>query len=73
MDDVPGFAQKPIPPDGNFDYTFTRPDAGTFWYHSHEDSLVQLERGLAGALIVEEADPPLVALHSDYDSLDAVG
>lgn len=60
MDGVPGITQKAIQPSDRFDYAFTPPDAGTFWYHSHQDSLVQLGRGLAGALIVEESDPPVV-------------
>jgi FtsP/CotA-like multicopper oxidase with cupredoxin domain len=35
------------------------PDAGTFWYHSHHNETVQMERGMYGALIVEdETDPP---------------
>jgi FtsP/CotA-like multicopper oxidase with cupredoxin domain len=57
MDGVPGLTQKPIAPGDRFDYAFTPPDAGTFWYHSHDDSLVQIGRGLAGALIVEEREP----------------
>ncbi len=60
MDGVPGLTQKTIQAGGSFDYAFTPPDAGTFWYHSHEDSLVQMGRGLAGALIVEETTPPAV-------------
>ena len=60
MDGVPGLTQAPIPPGGRFDYAFTPPDAGTFWYHSHDDGLVQMGRGLAGALIVEEREPPAV-------------
>lgn len=60
MDGVPGLTQKSIPPGGRFDYAFTPPDAGTFWYHSHDDSLVQMGRGLAGALIIEETEPPAV-------------
>jgi FtsP/CotA-like multicopper oxidase with cupredoxin domain len=53
MDGVPGLTQKPIAPDERFDYAFTPPDAGTFWYHSHEDSLVQMGRGLAvGATLI---------------------
>jgi FtsP/CotA-like multicopper oxidase with cupredoxin domain len=60
MDGVPGLTQPTIPPGGRFDYAFTPPDAGTFWYHSHDDSLVQMGRGLAGALIVEESEPPAV-------------
>ena len=60
MDGVPRLTQQPIQPGGRFDYAFTPPDAGTFWYHSHDDSLVQMGRGLAGALIVEEPTPPTV-------------
>ncbi|MFC3325028.1 multicopper oxidase family protein [Mesorhizobium cantuariense] len=60
MDGVPGLTQKPIKPGENFVYEFTPPDAGTFWYHPHANSLVQLGRGLAGALIVEEAEPVAV-------------
>lgn len=57
MDGVPGLTQKPIAPGEHFDYAFIPPDAGTYWYHSHDDSLVQMGRGLSGALIVEEAEP----------------
>ena len=53
MDGVPGLTQPPIKPGESFIYEFTPPDAGTFWYHPHANSLVQLGRGLAGALIVE--------------------
>jgi FtsP/CotA-like multicopper oxidase with cupredoxin domain len=61
MDGVPGLTQKPIRPGESFTYEFTPPDAGTFWYHPHADSLQQLGRGLAGALIVEERDAVAVA------------
>ncbi|MER9329179.1 multicopper oxidase family protein [Mesorhizobium sp. M0488] len=57
MDGVPGLTQRPIKPGESFVYEFTPPDAGTFWYHPHADSLVQIGRGLAGPLIVEEAEP----------------
>jgi FtsP/CotA-like multicopper oxidase with cupredoxin domain len=57
MDGVPGLTQPPIKPGEQFTYEFTPPDAGTFWYHPHADSLRQLGRGLAGALIVEEPEP----------------
>jgi FtsP/CotA-like multicopper oxidase with cupredoxin domain len=57
MDGVPGLTQKPIRPGESFTYDFTPPDAGTFWYHPHADTLQQLGRGLAGALIVEERQP----------------
>lgn len=57
MDGVPGLTQPPIKPGGSFVYKFTPPDAGTFWYHPHADSLQQIGRGLAGALIIEERKP----------------
>jgi FtsP/CotA-like multicopper oxidase with cupredoxin domain len=60
MDGVPGLTQPPIAPGERFEYDFTPRDAGTFWYHSHANSLVQTGRGLAGVLIIEEAEPPAV-------------
>ena len=60
MDGVPGLTQPPVRPGESFVYEFTPPDAGTFWYHPHANSLEQLGRGLAGILIVEEADPVAV-------------
>ncbi|SFP97483.1 Multicopper oxidase with three cupredoxin domains (includes cell division protein FtsP and spore coat protein CotA) [Roseivivax halotolerans] len=60
MDGVPGVTQDPILPGTGFDYDFVLPDAGTYWYHSHAQSVEQVERGLYGALVVEETDPPEV-------------
>jgi FtsP/CotA-like multicopper oxidase with cupredoxin domain len=60
MDGVPGLTQPSIKPGTEFIYAFTPPDAGTFWYHPHANSLEQLGRGLAGALIVEESEPVAV-------------
>jgi FtsP/CotA-like multicopper oxidase with cupredoxin domain len=57
MDGVPGISQTPIAPNQTFTYEFTPPDAGTFWYHPHANSLEQLGRGLYGAIIVQEAEP----------------
>ncbi|MFX1759846.1 multicopper oxidase family protein [Rhodococcus sp. As11] len=56
MDGVPGLTQDPIAAEGRFVYEFTVPHAGTYFYHSH--SGLQLDRGLYGALIVDDpADP----------------
>ena len=52
--------QDPVPAGGAFTYTFTVPDAGTFWYHPHVRSNEQVEKGLYGAIVVEESEPPLV-------------
>lgn len=57
MDGVPHLTQAPVEVGKTFDYRFTVPDAGTFWYHSHLYSSEQLERGLYGPLIVEEPEP----------------
>ncbi len=57
MDGVSGFTQAPIERGQIFDYRFTAPDAGTYWYHSHHRSWEQVGRGLYGALIVEEDTP----------------
>lgn len=61
MDGVPGVTQQPIAPGGTFTYEFTAPDPGTHMYHSH--SGVQLDRGLYGALIVEDPAEPGVYDH----------
>jgi len=58
MDGVPGLTQPPIQPGETFIYEFEVPDAGTFWYHPHFNSLEQLSKGLVGALIVEEKELP---------------
>lgn len=54
MDGVAGLTQEAVSPGSRFDYEFTVPDAGTYWYHSHNRSFEQVARGLYGALIVEE-------------------
>ena len=56
MDGVPPLTQKPVVPGGSFDYRFTPPDAGTFWYHSAFRA-PGAEHGLHGLLIVDEAEP----------------
>jgi FtsP/CotA-like multicopper oxidase with cupredoxin domain len=57
MDGVPRLTQAPVAPGASFDYRFAAPDAGTFWYHPHLYASEQLDRGLYGALIVEEPEP----------------
>ncbi|WP_420405276.1 multicopper oxidase family protein [Nisaea sp.] len=58
MDGVPELTQTAVAPGGSFDYAFTAPDAGTYWYHPHNRTWEQLARGLYGALVVEEPDAP---------------
>ncbi|GGG52501.1 hypothetical protein GCM10010964_44560 [Caldovatus sediminis] len=58
MDGVPHLTQDPVPPGGTFAYEFDVEDAGTYWYHPHVRGAEQVARGLCGALIVEEREPP---------------
>ncbi|MFN7130972.1 MAG: multicopper oxidase family protein [Myxococcales bacterium] len=58
MDGVPTPKRPAIPPGGKFTYEFTPKDAGTYWFHPHIRSSEQVERGLFGVLIVEDAQPP---------------
>ncbi len=58
MDGVAHLTQQPVLPGESFDYRFAVPDAGTFWYHPHvHGSGPQVDRGLSGLLIVDEATP----------------
>ena len=64
MDGVAGLTQEAVPPGESFDYDFTAPDSGTYWYHAHNRSWDQVARGLYGSLIVEESDQ---AFDPDHD------
>jgi FtsP/CotA-like multicopper oxidase with cupredoxin domain len=57
MDGVPGATQAPIAAGGEFDYEFVATNPGTYWFHPHVG--VQLDRGLYGALIVDDPAEPL--------------
>ena len=56
MDGVPDLTQKAIAPGGSFTYEFTAPDPGSYFYHPHTGT--QLDRGLYGALIVDDPSQP---------------
>ncbi|RFB96272.1 copper oxidase [Rhizobium leguminosarum bv. trifolii] len=58
MDGVPFMTQPYIYTGDSFDYAFTPPDAGTFWYHPHCNTLTQMGHGMTGVIVVEDpADP----------------
>ncbi len=59
MDGTQG-VQRLVAPGESFEYRFIVPDAGTFWYHSHHNETVQVERGLYGAVIVRGDDEPIL-------------
>ncbi|MBA8909133.1 MULTISPECIES: multicopper oxidase family protein [Aminobacter] len=58
MDGVPYLTQAPIAPGNSFRYTLAAPDAGTYWYHPHCNTLEQMARGLTGVLVVEDEEDP---------------
>ena len=58
--DGTGEVQQPILPGESFEYRFTVPDAGTFWYHSHQNETVQMERGMYGGIVIEDETDPVV-------------
>jgi FtsP/CotA-like multicopper oxidase with cupredoxin domain len=53
QDGVPYLVQQPVLPGKSFEYGFTPPDAGTFFFHTHCNTVEQLGRGLLGALIID--------------------
>lgn len=57
MDGVPGATQAPIAAGNDFNYEFVADQPGTYWFHPHVGP--QLDRGLYGALIVEDPNEPL--------------
>lgn len=75
MDGVPGMTQEVVEANAEFYYRFHAPDAGTFWYHSHNRSWEQVAKGLYGPLIVDEATPPdvdhdLIVMIDDWRMTD---
>ncbi|MGG1552359.1 multicopper oxidase family protein [Paenibacillus ferrarius] len=53
MDGIPGVTQNAVQPGQSYTYEFKADVSGTYWYHSHQDSVNQLDRGLYGSFIVE--------------------
>ena len=55
-DGAVGISQAAVPPGGTFTYHVRFPDAGLFWYHSHEREDIQQPLGLYGNIIVRPRD-----------------
>jgi FtsP/CotA-like multicopper oxidase with cupredoxin domain len=52
-DGVAGVTQDAVGIGDAFTYRFVAHQVGTFWYHSHQMSHLQVRRGLLGALVVQ--------------------
>ncbi len=66
-DGVAGVTQDAVPVGGRFVYRFVAEDAGTYWYHSHQMSHEQVERGLLGAVVISPK-----AADAEDDAVDEV-
>lgn len=53
MDGIPGVTQNAVQPGQSFTYEFKADVPGTYWYHSHQDGVNQVDRGLYGSIIIE--------------------
>ncbi|MDF2679230.1 MAG: copper oxidase [Brevibacillus sp.] len=66
MDGIPGVTQNAVKPNESFTYEFTASVAGTYWYHSHQRSAEQVDKGLYGSLIVEPTTPDPTPADKDF-------
>jgi FtsP/CotA-like multicopper oxidase with cupredoxin domain len=55
-DGVAGVTQDAVPSGDTYTYEFVAREAGTYWYHSHQQTAQQLPRGLFGPLVVLPSD-----------------
>jgi FtsP/CotA-like multicopper oxidase with cupredoxin domain len=51
-DGVAGVTQDAVAPGATYTYEFVAREAGTYWYHSHQQTESQLPKGLFGSLVV---------------------
>lgn len=61
MDGIPGVTMNAVQPGENFTYEFKATVPGTYWYHSHQDGVNQVDKGLYGSFIIEGKE------QKDYD------
>jgi FtsP/CotA-like multicopper oxidase with cupredoxin domain len=61
-DGVSGVTQNAVPPGRSYVYRFRADVPGTYWYHSHQHSAGEVERGLYGPLVVLPRRPQPGAL-----------
>jgi FtsP/CotA-like multicopper oxidase with cupredoxin domain len=57
-DGVAGVTQNAVLPGESYAYRFRAEQVGTFWYHTHQVSSDEVQRGLFGALVIEPSVQP---------------
>src|SRR3954454_3987447 len=58
-DGVAGVTQDAVAPGESYTYRLVAAEGGTYWYHSHQVSHEQVQRGLFGALVIAPKGPPI--------------
>ncbi|MCQ6275346.1 multicopper oxidase family protein [Bacillus sp. V3B] len=53
MDGIPGVTQNAVQPGESFTYEFIPTDPGTYMYHTHQNAVEEMDKGLYGSFIVE--------------------
>ncbi len=77
QDGVAGVTQDAVPVGEDHTYRWIAPDAGTYWYHSHQLSDEQVKGGLLGGILIhprtrEVGVRDVVALTHLYDGVTTV-
>ena len=57
-DGVAGVTQDAVLPGERYTYRFRADQVGTFWYHTHQVSSEDVQRGLFGAVVIEPRNKP---------------
>ncbi|WP_168122471.1 multicopper oxidase family protein [Paenibacillus sp. HB172176] len=65
-DGVAGMTQNAVLPGESHTYRFVVNESGTHWYHSHQQSSLQVREGLFGSLVIRPADEKI-----DTEMVDA--
>ena len=69
-DGVAGVTQNAVADGERYTYRFRVEQVGTFWYHSHQASAVQVDAGLFGAFVLLPREPAHVAETMDLVVMD---
>ncbi|MDI2034825.1 multicopper oxidase family protein [Paenarthrobacter nitroguajacolicus] len=78
MDGVAGATQDAVMPGQSTTYRFTAAQAGSYWYHTHQDSAEGVRKGLYGAFVVHHpaavrAGTDIVVAGHDLGGLGLLG
>lgn len=64
-DGVAGMTQDAVMPGESYTYRFVVNETGTHWYHSHQQSSIQVQKGLFGSFVIRPSN------QQDSETMDA--